>query len=61
MVVTHNLMLPAHFHNVEGDLSENIVGEIFGLSKILKCACYIVLFSCFDWNYYSSLLFHAGL
>ena len=28
-------MVPAHFHDVDGDLSDPNVGKIFGLSKIL--------------------------
>ena len=32
----HRLIkVPAHFHDVDGDLSDHIVGKIFGLSKIL--------------------------
>ena len=30
-----NIMVPAHFHDVDGDLSDHNVGKIFGLSKIL--------------------------
>ena len=29
------IMVPAHFHDVDGDLSGHNVGKIFGLSKIL--------------------------
>ena len=29
------VMVPAHFHDVDGDLSDHIVGKIFGLSQIL--------------------------
>ena len=29
------LMVPAHFHDVDGDLSDHNVGRIFGLFKIL--------------------------
>ena len=29
------LMVPAHFHDVDGDLSDHNVGKIFGLSNIL--------------------------
>ena len=28
-------MVPAHFHDVNGDLSDHSLGKIFGLSKIL--------------------------
>ena len=28
-------MIPAHFHDVDGDLSDHNVGKIFELSKIL--------------------------
>ena len=29
-------MVPAHFHDVDGDLSDNNIWKILGLSKILQ-------------------------
>ena len=50
-------MVPVHFHDAAGDLSDHNVGKIFGLSKILTVLC-----SYFD-RYYSQFVFvfRAGL
>ena len=34
-IIIKCLVLPAHFHDVDGDLSDHNVREMFGLSKIL--------------------------
>ena len=45
------LMVPAHVHDVDADLSNQNVGKTFGLSKILPLSCDIVCCSNFDWYY----------
>ena len=55
-------MVPAHFHDVGGDLSDHNVGKIVWIVQLfLELSCHIVFYSHFD-RYYSQFAcaFRAG-